>query len=370
MNFFLWKYTFRRHCQSRGPANSEESQDGSRGDDENNSVGAGQKYLQVGGANGNQGLQGGLGQREEGVGLSGGDGKERSIQGQGVEVAAGDSISSSKGDEVGAGGGVLVSVPNRDNTDIIVRLGSVGGDSSRGTTGGSLRSALATSKRSGEKRSNTSVASTSKRSKSEVWVVRKEGTGRGGGGGGDLEQSMLANAENSLRINEARDNLDHQVTGNLAEGEGNSEHTQKRGHVERSLLQVQDGENRSTQSRNVMGNESGQRKGTAETPRGSTGVGVSSVSRRRLDFPSPDSRTQRSKTLNYSRLSLSSSASPQAATSSTGDQNSNSKGGVTMQVALPMKGGIQNITYKVQVGAVMQKVVAKVREGVKNIGKN
>ena len=58
---------------------------------------------------------------------------------------------------------------------------------------------------------------------------------------------------------------------------------------------------------------------------------------------------------------MSSSAS-QAATSSTVDQNSNSKGGVTMQVALPMKGGIQNITYKVQVGAVMQKVVAKVRE--------
>ena len=185
--------------------------------------------------------------------MSGGDGKERSIQGQGVEVAAGDSISSSKGDEVGAGGGVSVSVPNRDNTDIIVRLGSVGGDSSRGTTGGSLRSALATSKRSGEKRSNMSVASTSKRSKSEVWVVGKEGTGRGGGGGGDLEQSILANAENSLRMNEARDNLDHQVTGNLADGEGNSEHTQKRGHVERSLLQVPDGENRSTQSRNVMG---------------------------------------------------------------------------------------------------------------------
>ena len=67
---------------------------------------------------------------------------------------------------------------------------------------------------------------------------------------------------------------------------------------------------------------------------------------------------------------MSSSASPQAATSSTGDQNSNSKGGVTMQVALPIKGGIQNITYKVRVGAVMQKVVAKVREGVKNIGKN
>merc|ERR1712013_770846 len=53
---------------------------------------------------------------------------------------------------------------------------------------------------------------------------------------------------------------------------------QKRGHVERSLFQVQDDENRSTQSRNVMGNESGQRKGTAETPRGSTAVGVSSVS--------------------------------------------------------------------------------------------
>ena len=304
------------------------------------------------------------------MGSSGGGEKGRSIQGQGVEVVAGDPTSSSQGDQVGAGGGVLVSALNRNNTDNIARFGSVGGDSSRGTTGGSLRSALASSKRSGEKRSSTSVASTSKRSKSEVWVVRKEGTGRGGGGGGDLEQSILANAENSLRMNESRDNLDHEVAGNLANGEGNSEQTKKRGHVEPSLLQVQGGVNRSTQSRNVRGDESGQRKGTTETPRGSTAVDVSSGPRRRLDFPSPVNRTQRSKTLNYSRSSLSSSASPQAASSSTADQNSNSKGGVTMQVALPMKGGFQNITYRVPVGALMQKVVAKVREGVqKNVRK-
>jgi len=351
--------THRRHCQSREPANSEECHEGSRGDHENNSVGAGQNYLQEGGGIGNQGLQGGLGQGEEGVGSPGGGEKERSIQGQGVEVAAGASISSSQDDQVGAGRGVLMSVQKRDDTDDIMNLGSVGGDSSRGTTGGSLRSALASSKRSGEKRSSTSVASTSKRSKSEVWVVRKEGTGRGGGGGGDLEQSILANAENSLRMNESRDNLDHEVAGNLENGEGNSEHSKKRGHVERSLLQVQGGVNRSTQSRNVMGDESGQRKGITETPRGSTAVDVSSGPRRRLDFPSPVNRTQRSKTLNYSRSSLSSSASPQAASSSTGDQNSNSKGGVTMQVSLPMKGGIQNITYRVPVGALMQKVVAK-----------
>ena len=258
-----------------------------------------------------------------------------------------------------------MSVQKRDDTDDIMTLGSVGGDSSRGSTGGSLRSALASSKRSGEKRSSTSVASTSKRSKSEVWVVRKEGTGRGGG---DLEQSILENVDNSLRMNEARDNLE--VAGNIADGEGNSEQTKKRGHVEPSLLQVQGGVNRSTQSRNVMGDESGQRKGTTETPRGSTAVDVSSGPRRRLDFPSPVNRTQRSKTLNYSRSSLSSSASPQAASSSTADQNSNSKGGVTMQVSLPMKGGIQNITYRVPVGALMQKVVAKVREGVqKNVRK-
>ena len=327
-----------------------------------------QKYLQEGEGSGNQGLQGGLGQGEEGVGSFGGGGEERSIQGQGVEVAAGATISSSQGDQVGAGGGVLVSALNRNNTDNIARFGSVGGDSSRGTTGGSLMSALASSKRSGEKRSNTSVASTSKRSKSEVWVVRGEGTGRGGGGGGDLEQSILENVDNSLRMNEARDNLE--VAGNIADGEGNSEQTKKRGHVEPSLLQVQGGVNRSTQSRNVMGDESGQRKGTTETPRGSTAVDVSSGPRRRLDFPSPVNRTQRSKTLNYSRSSLSSSASPQAASSSTADQNSNSKGGVTMQVSLPMKGGIQNITYRVPVGALMQKVVAKVREGVqKNVRK-
>ena len=330
--------------------------------------------MQEGGGSGNQGLQGGfVGQGEEGVGSSGGGatttgGEERSIQGKGVELAGGNSISSSQGDQAGAGVGVLVSVLNRDNADNIVNLGSVEGDPSRGTTGGSLRSALASSKRSGEKRSSTSVASTSNRSKSEVWVVRKEGTGRGGGGGGDREQSSLANAEKSLKMNEARHNLE--VAGNIADGEGNSEQTKKIGHVEPSLLQVEGGVNRSTQSRNVMGDGSGQRKGITETPRVSSAVDVSSGPRRRLDFASPVNRTQRSKTLNYSRSSLSSSASPQAASSSTADQNSNSKGGVTMQVSLPMKGGIQNITYRVPVGALMQKVVAKVREGVqKNVRK-
>jgi len=198
----------------RGPVNPEESHDGSRGDDENKSVGGAQKDLQAGEGNGNPGLSGGRGQVEE-AGSSGTGGREQTNRAVTLKEAAADTSSSSQSGQVRAGGGVIVSVPNSNIESSVVNFGSVGGGSGGRTTRVGPRSAEASSRVSGKKRRSTSLASTSKRSRTEVWIVG-EGASGGDGEDRDLEQRGLSRAETSSQ--EVGGNFDQETPSVASEG--------------------------------------------------------------------------------------------------------------------------------------------------------
>jgi len=199
----------------RGPVNPEESHDGSRGDDENKSVGGAQKDLQAGEGNGNPGLLGGRGQVEQAGSSSGTGGREQTNQAQTLKEAAEDTSSSSQSGQVRAGGGVIVSVPNSNIESNIVNFGSVGGGSGGRTAGVGPRSAEASSRVSGKKRLSTSLASTSKSSRTEVWIVG-EGASGGDGEDRDLEQRGLSRAETSSQ--EVGGNFDQETPSVASEG--------------------------------------------------------------------------------------------------------------------------------------------------------
>lgn len=149
-----------------------------------------------------------------------------------------------------------------------------------------------------KKRSNTEVPTSSKRSKSEVWVLA---------GRGDEDQR----------------NNGQQESGKVAD------------HV--STGQQED------LSRDLTSNSS-------ETPRSATTGAVSSSARRRLEVTTPGPSKQRSQTSDQAL----------ASGSYQGSGRRSMEGGVTMQVEMATVNGMESITYRVKLTTPMQKVIDKV----------
>ena len=87
------------------------------------------------------------------------------------------------------------------------------------------------------------------------------------------------------------------------------------------------------------------RSSGTETPRSTTTGHASSSARRRLEVSTPSTNQQRSQTFHQ--------ASPSSS-------HQGSAGGVTMQVEMLTEKGVENITYRVKLTTLMQKVIDKV----------
>ena len=203
--------------------------------------------------------------------------------------------------EIGGGSsGGLVTVLNPDHTFNVIgadqELGSSGITTSGEETGNSSGSMLNTI-RCAKKRSISEVSSSSKRVRSEVWVL----AGRSEATTGDKEIEVHMEQESG------------EVLNNVSNGK------KKKSEVGRSF-------------------------GT-ETPRSTTTGPASSSARRRLEVSTPSTNQQRSQTFHQ--------ASPSSS-------HQGSAGGVTMQVEMLTEKGVENITYRVKLTTLMQKVIDKV----------
>lgn len=219
--------------------------------------------------------------------------------------------------ELGAGGaggdnsggsGVLLTVQNPEYMAHVTGPNRGLGSSGQNVSGETSRLGLSGSSNTSKvvkKRSNTEVPTSSKRSKSEVWVLA---------GRGDQDQG-----NHGLQGGEA---LDHggEALGHGAPG--------KKGELGNGLA-----------------------SNSSETPRSTTTGAVSSSARRRLEVLASGSNQQRSQT---SHQALASGSHQGSSGRRTMD------GGVTMQVEMVTVNGMESITYRVKLTTLMQKVIDKV----------
>ena len=202
--------------------------------------------------------------------------------------------------EGGGSSGGLVTVLNPDHTSNVIgadqELGLSGITTSREITGNSSGSRVNTI-RCAKKRSISEVSSSSKRVRSEVWVL----AGRSEATTGDKEIEVHMEQESG------------EVLNNVSNGK---------------------------KKKSELGRSSG-----TETPRSTTTGPASSSARRRLEVSTPSTNQQRSQTFHQ--------ASPSSS-------HQGSAGGVTMQVEMLTEKGVENITYRVKLTTLMQKVIDKV----------
>jgi len=211
------------------------------------------------------------------------------------------------GDNSG-GSGVVLTAQNPDYMAHVTGPNKGLGSSGQNVSGETSRLGLSGSSNTSKvvkKRSNTEVPTSSKRSKSEVWVLA---------GRGDQDQG-----NHGLQGGEALDQ-GGEALGHGAPG--------KKGELGNGLA-----------------------SNSSETPRSTTTGAVSSSARRRLEVSASGSNQPRSQT---SHQALASGSHQGSSGRRTMD------GGVTMQVEMVTVNGMESITYRVKLTTLMQKVIDKV----------
>lgn len=256
----------------------------------------------------------------EGRGGSRGDTREAAVQGRENQGAAEYSRELGSGgvqEDIGGGGRAFAVVQNPDYMANVTGANRGFGSSGRKSSGEITEdssSKRANPPRCGEKRSNTEVSSSSKRSRSEVWVLagRDQGTRDGEQETVDAIADFIESSEES---GEVLENVSIGKTRELGRGVA------------------------------------------YETPRSTTSGAASSSVRRKLDVSTPGSNQQRSRTLHQAPAGGNYQGSVGR---SSRMENSQEQGGVTMQVEMRTGQGLEIKTYRVKLTTSMQKVIDKV----------
>ena len=310
----VWLFIIRRSCQRGEPGSEGERAETRGGDavarkDERGEIENGGTFGSRGGS-----------RAVEGRGGSRGDTREAAVQGSENQGAAEQSRELGSGgvqEDIGGGGGAFAAVQNPEYMANVTGANRGFGSSGRKSSGeitGDSSSKSSNPSRCGEKRSNTEVSSSSKRSRSEVWVLagRDQGTRDGEQETVDAIADFIESSEESGEVCE-----------NVSIGK-------KREHG----------------------------RGVAyETPRSTTSGAASSSVRRKLDVSTPGSNQQRSRTLHQAPAGGNYQGSVGR---SSRMENSQEQGGVTMQVEMRTGQGLEIKTYRVKLTTSMQKVIDKV----------